>query len=222
MQLHSVQQPIKPQPNYLWLEFSALFICVPLLLWAFNQSLNTILLPLMVCIAGSCGYVLWRDHHFKRNRLGWRKTNRQHIVQLMIKLSGVICVGLLWALIIAPEQSFYLFENGINQWLLLLILYPLLSALPQELVFRTFLMHRYKHIVKRKQHRIWLSSLAFGFAHIFYGNWIAVVLSVFAGYIFCMTYVKTKSTLLVALEHSLWGLVIFTFGIGAHFDTGML
>ena len=102
------------------------------------------------------------------------------------------------------------------------MLYPLFSALPQELVFRTFLMYRYKHIVKRKQHRIWLSSLAFGFAHIFYGNWIAVVLSVFAGYIFCMTYVKTNSMLLVALEHSLWGLVIFTFGIGSHFDTRML
>ncbi|MCH2056269.1 MAG: hypothetical protein MK214_06560 [Thalassotalea sp.] len=43
-------------------------------------------------------------------------------------------------------------------------------------------------------------------------------LSTIAGYCFSKTYTVSRSTLLVALEHSLWGAWVFTLGLGHYFD----
>ncbi|MFD2167968.1 CPBP family intramembrane glutamic endopeptidase [Thalassotalea euphylliae] len=136
---------------------------------------------------------------------------------LLLFLLLILFSAIVYA-VLSPETLFYMPINWPYSWLLLLLLYPVFSAFPQEVIFRTFLFHRYKRIIPNKEHRVLMSSVLFGFAHIIYGNWVAVLLSAAAGYCFCQTYVMSRSTLLVALEHSLWGIWIFTLGLGQYFD----
>ena len=124
--------------------------------------------------------------------------------------------------LLAPDILFNLPSQHLELWLLTLMLYPIVSVLPQEVIFRTYFFHRYKHIIPSKTHRWLLSSLTFGLAHIVYGNWIAVVLSSVAGALFGYRYMQTRSTLLVIVEHTLWGTFVFTIGLGAYFLTAQI
>lgn len=201
-----------------WLEFTLLFLLLPVLLWQFNYLIAYWVLPIVSVIGATCLWCLFIDKRFKRfrltNKLGF---NKRIVKTLWLFLAFVLLSTGLFVLV-APEFLFTLPINRPQTWLLLIVFYPLFSALPQELIFRTFLFHRYKTILPRKRHRIWLSSTCFGFAHIIYGNWVAVLLSTIAGYCFSKTYAVSRSTLLVALEHSLWGVWLFTLGLGHFFE----
>lgn len=65
------------------------------------------------------------------------------------------------------------------------------------------------------------SVLAFSFLHVIFDNWIAVALTVPAGYLFTRTYRRTDSLLLASLEHALYGCAVFTTGLGRFFYTPM-
>ena len=107
-------------------------------------------------------------------------------------------------------------------WLMLIVLYPLVSVLPQELIFRTYFFHRYKKIIPDKRWRILLSAFTFSLAHLIYDNWIAVALAFVGGLMFAYTYAYTRSTLVCVLEHSVWGLWLFTLGLGQYLDAGAI
>ena len=51
-------------------------------------------------------------------------------------------------------------------------------------------------------------------------NWVAPVLGLFGGIIFARTYKKTKSLLMVSIEHSLYGNALFVLGLGWFFWGG--
>ncbi|REL25890.1 CPBP family intramembrane metalloprotease [Thalassotalea euphylliae] len=201
-----------------WLELTCLFVLLPLLLWQFNHFISALVLPILSLVGAICLWLLIKDRRFKRFRLTNRLGFNRRFGATMVFFFGLMLSSTLAVAILAPESLFQLPLNWPDTWLLLLLLYPLFSALPQEVIFRTFLFHRYKTILPRKQHRIWLSSTSFGFAHIIYGNWVAVLLSTVAGYCFSQTYAVSRSTLLVALEHSLWGVWLFTLGLGHYFE----
>lgn len=101
-----------------------------------------------------------------------------------------------------------------------MVLYPLLSVLPQEFLFRAFFFHRYQPLFGEGAGIVLASALAFGFVHIIFGNWLAVVLSFFGGLLFATTYRLNRSMPLVWLEHALFGNLIFTIGLGRYFSSG--
>ena len=104
-------------------------------------------------------------------------------------------------------------------WLLVMIFYPLLSALPQELLYRSFFFHRYRHLFSESTLVI-VSSVAFAHLHIVFKNLPAVLLSLIAGYIFSVSYKETRSLLFVTLEHAVYGCLMFTLGLGMFFYNG--
>ena len=65
-----------------------------------------------------------------------------------------------------------------------------------------------------------MSSIAFCLAHILFNNWLAPVLGLVGGIIFEGTYKKTKSLLMVSIEHSLYGDTLFFIGLGWFFWGG--
>lgn len=205
-----------------WVELILLFIGIPICLLLVNEHIHSLLLPLMVLLAVACAYSLVNDSKFKNSKFGWKNKATKRLNSVILSFAVVAILSSILTYKFAPDFLFYIIEQNYTYWLILVFAYPLFSALPQEIIFRTFLFHRYKLILPSKQHRIYLSSFCFGFAHIFYANWLAVGLSMIAGYIFCITYMKTKSTLLVTLEHSLWGIWIFTIGMGGFFDSSLL
>ncbi len=72
----------------------------------------------------------------------------------------------------------------------------------------------------KKAVRIVVSASVFALAHIVYANWTAVALAFLGGLLFAYTYAKSRSTVVCVIEHSLWGLWMFTLGIGSYLDSG--
>ncbi|GBR19081.1 hypothetical protein AA3271_0383 [Gluconobacter japonicus NBRC 3271] len=64
------------------------------------------------------------------------------------------------------------------------------------------------------------SAVAFGFAHILFLNWIAVGMTLIGGVLFASDYSRHRSLTLTCFEHSLYGCLIFTVGLGRFFYTG--
>ncbi|WP_328478459.1 CPBP family glutamic-type intramembrane protease [Actinoplanes sp. NBC_00393] len=105
-------------------------------------------------------------------------------------------------------------------WAAILILYPLLSVYPQELLFRAFLLHRYAPIFGDGRGAAAASAAAFGFAHLIFGNVLAVLLTVGGGWLFARRYQQSRSLVVVSVEHALYGITIFTVGLGRLFYHG--
>lgn len=105
-------------------------------------------------------------------------------------------------------------------WLLILVLYPMLSVWPQEMLYRGFLFARYSTVLRTAPLRIATSALAFGFAHVIFLNWIAIAMTTAGGALFALDYERHRSLRLSCFEHSLYGCLIFTIGMGQFFYTG--
>jgi membrane protease YdiL (CAAX protease family) len=97
-----------------------------------------------------------------------------------------------------------------------MLLYPLLSALPQEYVYRRFFFARYQSLLGNRLLEV-LNIILFGGLHLIYGNWEAVVLATAGGVLFTRNYKKNDSLLAVSVEHALFGMWIFTVGLGRFF-----
>jgi len=121
-----------------------------------------------------------------------------------------------------PGLLFDLLRTQPIFWVSLMVLYPLLSVLPQEFLFRAFFFHRYQPLFGEGAGIVLASAVAFGFVHIIFGNWLAVVLSFLGGLLFATTYRLNRSMPLVWLEHALFGNLIFTIGLGRYFSSGAL
>jgi membrane protease YdiL (CAAX protease family) len=119
-----------------------------------------------------------------------------------------------------PDRLFDLPRERPLVWLAVVVLYPLLSVYPQELIFRAFLMHRYAPLVGTGTGAVAASAVAFGFAHVIFGNVWSVVLTVAGGWLFARRYQRTRSLPAAAAEHALYGLLAFTVGLGGLFYRG--
>lgn len=130
-----------------------------------------------------------------------------------------LAMGLL-AMLAFPDKFLGLVSRDPQFILLLFLLYPLLSALPQEFIFCTFIFRRYRCWFGEGRLMILISSLIFAYAHVLFINWVAPVLSFLAGLIFARTYATTRSLALVSIEHGLYGNVLFFWGLGWFFYGG--
>jgi hypothetical protein len=104
-------------------------------------------------------------------------------------------------------------------WLTVMILYPLISACLQEIMYRHLFFRRYAFLVRGGRSLILLNSLLFAWLHVFLTP-IAVVLSVPAGWFFADTYLRSRSFRLTWFEHALYGDFVFTIGLGMYFYHG--
>ena len=98
--------------------------------------------------------------------------------------------------------------------------YPLLSALPQGIVWRVFLAHRYREIFCDSMDLIAAGAAAFSLAHLAFWNATALVVTAVGGALFMSTYLETASMWLAALEHGAYGLLAFAAGFGPYLYRG--
>lgn len=198
-----------------WLELAVLYLVIPALVLLLVPSQDIWLMTILCLMGAFCLLVLLKDAHFKRFRLWHTDKFYHHIYQslkLFVPAAVILTVVVYW---FAPNVLFILPREQLGMWLMILVIYPVISVIPQELIFRTYFFHRYKNIIPSKNARWLLSTLLFAFAHMVYGNWLAVILSGIGGAIFGYRYLKTRSTLVVVVEHTLWGSYLFTLGLGS-------
>tara|TARA_B100001971_G_C18106876_1_gene492009 strand:- start:95 stop:733 length:639 start_codon:yes stop_codon:yes gene_type:complete len=206
--------------QYRWLEFTLIFVSLPLLGFFLRAYLANWLIPALIILMAVCGMLLLSDPHFKRFRLtslGQFSAVKRRLFSFFFL--GALFSGMFYG-IMNQENWFSLPRNSFNDWLMLLLLYPILSVMPQELIFRTYFFHRYKRIMPSKTVRIIVSASVFALAHIVYANVLAVLLAFLGGLLFSYTYAQSRSTFVCVIEHSLWGLWMFTLGLGEVLDAG--
>ncbi|MCG8697355.1 MAG: CPBP family glutamic-type intramembrane protease [Bacteroidales bacterium] len=134
---------------------------------------------------------------------------------LIVLITGILLF--ISVLIFVPDRLFDLPRKNQKIWLMLCLLYPLVSAFSQEIVFRTFLFRRYKKLFHRPIYYILASAVCFSFAHIMYFSWVSVILTFILGLYLSNIYIKTKSVLLTTIIHSVLGIIVFTIGLGQYF-----
>jgi membrane protease YdiL (CAAX protease family) len=202
-------------------EYLALFFGLPTLYYILR--LNNANPPLIPCIIGfsiGCLTLLLTDKSFNRRQLwanGFRWTQGFRVGLLF--LVGVVTIGAaVW--LFTPEQFLDFPRENTRVWLIVMLLYPLFSVYPQEVVFRPFIFHRYRGVFTTETGTILASASAFAWSHILFGQWISVALTFAGGLLFAYTYNRTRSTLLVSIEHALYGCFVFTVGLGHLFYAG--
>lgn len=104
----------------------------------------------------------------------------------------------------------------------IMLLYPLMSVIAQELVYRTFFFHRYGMLFGSAWWlAIVLNGILFGIGHIVIGTPLAIYGTMAVGALFAWRYAMTRSYWAVFIEHTLWGWLVFTVGLGRFFFTGV-
>ena len=211
------------QRNLIVFEFIAVFVLLPLAVFYAAISFYVILLPMFVAFA----YAVWWLFFYQKFR--WQDFWRSYSVEVekkqlrFILLRFVICSVLLSGLVFLfyPDKFLNFPQQNPLYFVLFIIAYPVLSVLPQELLYRTFFFERYKIIFNNPKIMILASTLAFSYLHIMYHNYEAVLLTIVAGYFFSRSYQITRSLLLVCFEHSLYGILVFGVGLGGFFVRGL-
>lgn len=210
-----------------WVEMSIIFIAFPIGLYFIRAIFAPLIVPTLLVTAAGCLLVLLRDPDFDRRHLGLHVSSKleswRPILALILRrfIPGAVAISLIVAAL-RPDLLFSFPRREPGWWLVIMLAYPLLSVYPQELLFRTFFFHRYGSILKTQLACVLWSAFVFGLAHLFFANWIAPTLTAAGGYLFATTYARSGSTLLVSLEHALWGDFLFTIGLGYYFWGGSI
>ncbi|HEX8980800.1 MAG TPA: CPBP family intramembrane glutamic endopeptidase [Parasulfuritortus sp.] len=210
-----------PSPLPLPVEFTLVFIGLPLLGWWQSDILKRWIIPLILFFTFLCIAMLAKDREFRFRTL--RSTDligRPRLKPLALRFVLAVALTLWWFAVSGHGDFLRLPREQTGLWLAVLILYPLVSALPQELLFRVCFFQRYRELFLTERRLIFASAFVFGLAHLILDNWQAPVIAFIGGLLFAWTYARTQSLLLVALEHGLWGDWIFTLGLGKYFYGG--
>ena len=101
-------------------------------------------------------------------------------------------------------------------WLLVIFIYPFLSVIPQEVVYRVFFFQRYFPKTNNFYFPLILNLIVFSYCHLVFNNLHAILITAIVSPIFTYAYLK-KSFLTCVILHSLGGQIIFTLGLGKYF-----
>jgi membrane protease YdiL (CAAX protease family) len=174
-------------------------------------------IPPLVVLSAAAAVYLRRRPGFDRRDL-WRAGGLRPVLPRILGLWAVVAAATTALVAVAdPASLFALPRTEPLLWAAVVVLYPLLSVYPQELLFRAFLLHRYGPVFPGPRRAAAASAAAFGFAHIIFGNVLAVALTVAGGWLFARRYQQTRSLAVVTVEHAAYGLLIFTVGLGRYF-----
>jgi membrane protease YdiL (CAAX protease family) len=159
--------------------------------------------------------LLLLDKKFDKNELGMNGFKKYR--PMLLRSLGVLFVLTIATYLIIPDYLFYLPKEMTWMWVIIMLMYPVWSVIPQELIYRTFFFYRYKSLFPNSVSMIISSSIAFSFMHIIFENWVAIIFSLIAGVILSIIYYRHKSLLGISIEHAIYGNLVFTTGLGTFF-----
>jgi membrane protease YdiL (CAAX protease family) len=199
-------------------EYAVLFFALPLAYY-----LGWVPVPLFVALwllAAGCACVLLALRDFDRRRLWNADDLGRRLLRALVPFVVAAPFLLLATILFEPDRLFAFVRERPLLWALVMVLYPILSAYPQGVVYRAFVFHRYRSLFGGGWAMVLASAVAFSFVHIIFHNWIAPVLSFGGGVLFAWTYERTESSLAATVQHALFGCYLFTIGLGWYFYHG--
>ncbi len=199
------------------LEFGLFFIAAPVLIAVFFPP-DWMFLSLFIFTA--FGIVLL---HFTPGfawaelRYNWRNWSWGEVAAFAAAMM-ILC----WALVMAtrPGAAFTLLRHRPEFLAVIWLAYPVLSALPQELLFRSLFFRRYHVILPNGRVAYILNAALFSLAHLMYWSWIVAIMTFAGGLLFTWAYRKRGSFFYAVLLHAIAGNIIFAAGLGIYFYSG--
>lgn len=204
--------------NLLIGECLILFLIVPLVAWleVFRVSVFVIFaVPVLYALLMHVILYGFRIGRFKDVRPGkmWKS-----ITEVPWYRIGAVTLFIgACAYLFEPENFLILPRERYELWLIILMGYPIISAMPQEFLYRVYFFRRYRKIWNEKVSLIGVNILSFGLLHVMYDNWVAPVMTLAGGVLFATSWASRQNFLAIWIEHSAYGLAIFTFGLGRYF-----
>lgn len=201
--------------RWLWAEFAALYIGAPLAMALFLPP--GMLFPALALFTIAGLLLLWRTGGFdwrsliRGRRMPWREIAG---IALAVLVAGWVILSLS-----RPEALFAITRARPEFLLVIWILYPILSALPQELIFRPLFFHRYAALLPQGRAAIALNAAVFSFAHLMYWSWVVAVMTFIGGWFFARAYRRHGFPAAWAL-HAVAGNMLFLVGMGYYFYSG--
>jgi hypothetical protein len=173
-----------------------------------------------ILLAG-CLYTVFRAHR----AVSWRRLfGRPHAGCWrgpLVRGALVFALAGFYVYCTAPEALFQLPLERSRLWLLIIVLYPTLSVLPQEIIYRVWVFEAHKPLWTSPVLPILVSALFFGWVHVIYAGWFAVLSCIAGGLALGWNYHLNRNSpgaiWPLLLEHSLYGLTMFTVGLGKYF-----
>ena len=199
-------------------EFALFYVVAPLVTavmlpprWMFPM-LGTVTLVGIVLLAATPGF-RWRELVGGAGRISWK-------LVLAVGL-GTLFLGYLLLSLTYPEARWLMVRQNPSLMVMIALLYPLVSALPQEIVFRPLFFRRYEAILTRRTDAaILMNAAVFSFAHLMYWSWIVAGMTFVGGLIFAYSYRVRSNFPEAVIAHSIAGIVIFALGLGVLFYSG--
>jgi membrane protease YdiL (CAAX protease family) len=209
---------------YLLGEAALLFLGLPLALF-FHAGGALPLLPTLWTVAAVALVLLLRDPSFDRRQLWNAGPLRRQLPQILV----LFAVGVVVITVLVREYAPWMFEEMVRNdprlWAYIMVSYPFASVYPQSLIYRAFFFHRYEPVLRpvpgaHPWKLILASAASFAFVHIIFHNWIAVAMTFIGGVLFAVRYLNTRSLCVSCVEHTLYGWLLFTVGLGQFFIAG--
>lgn len=211
-----------------WIELMLLYGVLPALCIFQIVPVHIVLFLVVVCIG--CLLVLLNDGTFDRNLLrlfarahpgGAAAARPGHPVSSLLPAFALAAVALTAAVwFLHRDHLFALPRRAPLFWLAIMTLYPVVSVVPQEIIYRVYFFHRFESLFPSPALATAACAVIFGLHHAVFHNWPAVALSLGGGLKFALTYRRSRSLRLVCIEHALYGCLVFTIGLGHFFASG--
>lgn len=201
---------------WLWAEFVGLYVVAPTVMAVFLPP--RMLFPGLFLVTALGLVLLARTPGFQVATLRrgppirWGRVLAFALITLAI--SAAVMLGT------RPDAAFDMVQRRPLFLLVIAILYPLLSALPQELIFRVLYFSRYGPILPTGGRGLALNAALFSFAHLMYWSGIVAVMTFAGGLVFAWAYARRGSFALAVVLHSVAGVILFAAGLGIYFYSG--
>lgn len=217
MQSNTGFSTVRDERMQLWAEFSAIYLLAP-------AAMALVLPPgaLFPALFAVTAVGLWLLHRTRGFAWADLKPRRWRTDWPLVGGFAVLTGALVLALVLLREPQAFLRPGRDNPALLaaILLLYPFLSALPQEIVFRPLFFRRYGALLPRGRAALAVNAAVFSLAHLMYWNWVVAAMTFAGGLIFAWAYEVRRSFALAVLLHSVAGWLIFGLGLGVYFYSG--
>lgn len=211
-------------PRRIWLatEVVILFVAAPLAMWFAVHRLGIPLFLALGPLFAIAVLMLLADRTFSLKREWVRGIDRATLLSIVIVFAVGAAIAAAFVIETRPRAFLEFPTNRRETWARIMLLYPFASVLAQEIIYRTFFFHRYGVLFGAYRGLGVLTNGAlFGFGHIVIGQSAAIFAAAAAGLLFAQRYAGTRSFWAVVLEHTLWGWMVFTVGLGRYFFTGV-
>ena len=197
------------------IEFLIIYFLIPSLVifinFFFSEQKIFVFLPLFLVFFLSL-YLLKKTPSFSfqsfKKKTEWKFF---FLVSLIFVVSGFV-----YTIILDSNLLFNLPKNYFFIWVAVILIYPILSVIPQEIIFRVLFFERYSCLFKNQFLYLILNSIIFAYIHLVFQNFHAFFITLITSPIFAYAYLN-KSFKTCFLTHTIGGQLVFTYGLGEYF-----